>query len=136
MSEPNHTHLRALNAQIDLSDVAPSFVLGADHKSYRHQFANLYYARLTYLKPLVEQKAKEKWADIKGEQHRVKRFVSSSRRLAGSPPLVPRVLDVERSQLCFIVGTVYMDMPQKPNVLEDVGRDVSVHFMQLARFPH
>lgn len=42
----------------------------------------------------------------------------------GSPPLVPRVLDVEKSQVCFIVGTVYMEMSQKPNVLEDVGRDV------------
>lgn len=28
--------------------------------------------------------------------------------------------------MCFIVGTVYVDMPGKPNVLEDVGRDVSV----------
>lgn len=41
---------------------------------------------------------------------------------------VPRVLDVVKSQLCWILGTVYMDMPLKPNVLEDLGRDVSVQF--------
>ena len=42
----------------------------------------------------------------------------------GSPKLVPRVLDVEKGQLCYIVGTVYMDMPLKPNVMEDIARDV------------
>lgn len=39
---------------------------------------------------------------------------------------VPRVLDIEKGRLCFIIGTVYMDMPLKPNVLEDIARDVSV----------
>jgi DNA polymerase delta subunit 2 len=43
----------------------------------------------------------------------------------GSPKLVPRVLDVIKGKPCFVVGTVYMDMPLKPNVLEDIGRDVS-----------
>lgn len=43
----------------------------------------------------------------------------------GSPVYVPRVLDVVKSQLCWVLGTVYMDMPLKPNVLEDLGRDVS-----------
>ena len=43
----------------------------------------------------------------------------------GSPKLVPRVLDVVKGQLCLVIGTVYMDMPLKPNVLEDIGRDVS-----------
>jgi DNA polymerase delta subunit 2 len=42
----------------------------------------------------------------------------------GNPVLVPRVLEVVKSQLCYIVGTVYMDMPLKPNVLEDIARDV------------
>jgi DNA polymerase delta subunit 2 len=44
--------------------------------------------------------------------------------LAGDPVAVPRVLEVTKGQLCYIIGTVYMDMPLKPNVLEDVARDV------------
>jgi hypothetical protein len=43
----------------------------------------------------------------------------------GKPPLLPRILNLQRSQLCYIVGTVYLDMPLKPNVLEDMARDVS-----------
>lgn len=53
---------------------------------------------------------------------------------SGSPPLIPRVLDVVKSQLCFIVGTVYIDMLQKPNVLEDVARDVSDKSLHLSFF--
>ncbi|KAI0933900.1 hypothetical protein AcW1_005592 [Taiwanofungus camphoratus] len=36
------------------------------------------------------------------------------------------MLDVVKGQLCFIIGTVYMDMPLKPNVLDDIARDHSI----------
>ena len=38
---------------------------------------------------------------------------------------VERVLDVRQGQLCWVVGTIYMDMPLKPNILEDISKDVS-----------
>lgn len=38
--------------------------------------------------------------------------------------MVPRVLEVKKGKLCWIVGTTYMDMSLKPNILDDVGRDV------------
>lgn len=43
---------------------------------------------------------------------------------SGRPKLLPRILDIQRTQLCYLVGTVYMDMPLKPNVLEDMARSV------------
>lgn len=46
--------------------------------------------------------------------------------LTGNPIFVPRVLDVEKGQLSYVIGTVYMDMPLKPNVLDDIARDVSL----------
>jgi hypothetical protein len=42
----------------------------------------------------------------------------------GNPVMMPRVLEVKKGQLCWIVGTVYMDMALKPNILEDIGKDV------------
>lgn len=57
-------------------------------------------------------------------------FLSPTRRsLTGSstpPKLVKRMLDVENGKLCYIIGTVYMDMTLKPNVLEDLAREVSL----------
>lgn len=38
---------------------------------------------------------------------------------------VNRVLDVRQGELCWVPGTVYVDMPLKPNILEDVSKDVS-----------
>jgi DNA polymerase delta subunit 2 len=38
---------------------------------------------------------------------------------------VERVLDVRQGELCWVTGTVYMDMPLKPNILDDVAKDVS-----------
>ena len=35
-------------------------------------------------------------------------------------PHVPRVLDVKTGEICFVIGTVYVDMPLKPNILDEV----------------
>ena len=73
----------------------------------------------------MERKAEERWRDVAGEHTtRYHRSVSLLMSFIGSPELVPRVLDVIKSTLCYIVGTVYMEMKKKPNILEDVGRDV------------
>lgn len=37
---------------------------------------------------------------------------------------VDRVLDVRQGELCWVVGTIYMEMPLKPNILEDISKDV------------
>ncbi len=34
------------------------------------------------------------------------------------------MLDVRQGDLCWIVGTVYMDLPLKPNILEDISKEV------------
>ncbi|KAI0646842.1 DNA polymerase alpha/epsilon subunit B-domain-containing protein [Trametes meyenii] len=86
-----------------------TFIIKPADKSYKHQYSNIYFVRLRALRQYVEQRAKRRWNEV-----------------AGNPVFVPRVLDVEKGQLCFIVGTVYMDMPLKPNVLEDVARDRSI----------
>ncbi|TCD66476.1 hypothetical protein EIP91_001356 [Steccherinum ochraceum] len=86
-----------------------SFTINAANKSYKHQYANIYFVRLRTLRGFVEEHAKRKWKDIDG-----------------GPTFVPRVLEVEKGQLCFIIGTVYMDMPLKPNVLDDIARDHSI----------
>ena len=36
-----------------------------------------------------------------------------------------RVLDIKKGKLSYVVGTVYLDMPLKPSILEDIVKDVS-----------
>lgn len=69
----------------------------------------MYFLRLTKLKPAAEKMAAEAWDgfEIGGEQ------VSK----------VERVLDVRQGALCWVTGTIYMEMPLKPNILEDLQKD-------------
>lgn len=80
-------------------------------RSYKQQYGDMYFLRLTKIKPAVEEVASAAWegTTIGGEE--VKR--------------VERVLDVRQGELCWVAGTVYMEMSLKPNILEDVSKDVS-----------
>lgn len=67
--------------------------------------------RLAQIKPAVEEMAEAAWEGtvIGGETVRK----------------ANRVLDVRQGELCWVAGTAYMDMPLKPNILDDVSKDVS-----------
>jgi DNA polymerase delta subunit 2 len=71
----------------------------------------MYFLRLTKLKPAVEQIASEAWDGFQIAGEEVQR--------------VERVLDVRQGKLCCVAGTIYMDMPLKPNILDDISKDVS-----------
>ncbi|CAK4034564.1 DNA polymerase subunit delta-2 [Lecanosticta acicola] len=78
-------------------------------KHYQQQYADMYFARLAQLKPPLQQIASEAFSEfgIAGEYAQK----------------VDRVLDVRQGELCWVIGTVYMEMPLKPNVLEDIGKE-------------
>jgi DNA polymerase delta subunit 2 len=80
-------------------------------KHYQQQFADMYFLRLAKLKPIVEQNAREAWDGFQIAGEMVEQ--------------VERVLDVRQGKLCWVSGTIYMDMPLKPNILDDISKDVS-----------
>ncbi|ERT02050.1 DNA polymerase delta subunit 2 [Sporothrix schenckii 1099-18] len=78
-------------------------------RQYQQQFADMYFLRLAKIKPAVDKVATEAFSDVVvGGTHAKK---------------VERVLDVRQGELCWVSGTVYMDMPFKPSILEDVSKD-------------
>jgi DNA polymerase delta subunit 2 len=70
----------------------------------------MYFLRLALLKPVVEKVAAEAWDGFQIAGEEVKK--------------VNRVLDVRQGEFCWVSGTVYMDMPLKPNILDDISKDV------------
>ncbi|EWC46283.1 hypothetical protein DRE_04454 [Drechslerella stenobrocha 248] len=88
----------------------PQFQL--DSHSYQTQYVDIYFLRLAQLKPIVEAAGRQKWEGMEIAGELVRR--------------VDRVLDVRQGELCWVAGTVYMEMPLKPNVLEDISKD---HFL-------
>ncbi|OBT45242.1 hypothetical protein VE00_03669 [Pseudogymnoascus sp. WSF 3629] len=78
-------------------------------KQYRQQYGDMYFLRLAKLKPAAEKVAAVAWAgfEIGGEE----------------ATKVERVLDVRQGELCWVTGTIYMDMALKPNILDDISKD-------------
>ncbi|KAJ3173883.1 hypothetical protein HDU87_007293 [Geranomyces variabilis] len=77
---------------------------------YTQQYAGIYFTRLNKLRPRTFAAAKERWG-------------SRAAGKAEPPPAVPRVLDVRPGQVCYIVGTVYIEMPLKPSILDEVTKE-------------
>ncbi|KAL4950704.1 DNA polymerase alpha/epsilon subunit B-domain-containing protein [Aspergillus filifer] len=78
-------------------------------RQYQQQYGDMYFLRLAKLKPAVDKVAAEAWEgfNIAGERaHRV-----------------DRVLDVRQGEPCWVAGTIYMEMPLKPNILDDLTKD-------------
>jgi len=80
------------------------------NRTYKQQYASIYFLRLAILKNYCVKACAEKWSDLEIAGQKAKQ--------------VERVLDVRQGELGWVVGTVYMDLPLKPNVLEDLARDV------------
>jgi DNA polymerase delta subunit 2 len=78
-------------------------------KHYQQQYGDMYFLRLTKLKPAVEGVAAEAWDGFQIAGETVQR--------------VERVLDVRQGNLCWVAGTIYMEMPLKPNILDDISKD-------------
>ncbi|CED83110.1 DNA polymerase delta, regulatory subunit 55 [Phaffia rhodozyma] len=102
----NDDHIRPDSHYSALPNLNNAFSLKGVSRSYDHQYASLYFSRLVHLRPPVKARAEKKW---KGAQ--------------GNPKPMERVLDVQQGELCWITGTIYMDMPLKPNVLDDISKD-------------
>ncbi|KAJ6438575.1 microsomal signal peptidase subunit [Purpureocillium lavendulum] len=78
-------------------------------RTYQQQYGDMYFLRLTKIKPAVDEVAAATWGGtvIGGEEAKK----------------VDRVLDVRQGELCWVTGTVYMEMALKPDILEDVSKD-------------
>ncbi|KAG9255336.1 DNA polymerase alpha/epsilon subunit B-domain-containing protein [Emericellopsis atlantica] len=78
-------------------------------RSYQQQYGDMYFLRLTKIRPAVEEVAEAEWSGTVVAGEEAKR--------------VDRVLDVKQGELCWVVGTIFMAMPLKPDILEDVSKD-------------
>ncbi len=103
---PHQVPLRAPSSYKPLD----SFALNKQ-RTYQQQYGDMYFLRLTKIKPAVDEVAAATWDGtvIGGEEAKK----------------VDRVLDVRQGELCWVAGTVYMEMALKPDILEDVSKDVS-----------
>ncbi|KAG7419763.1 hypothetical protein LZL87_000358 [Fusarium oxysporum] len=108
LRKPSETSHQVPSRSASVYKPLQSFVLDKQ-RSYQQQYGDMYFLRLTKIKPAVDKVAAEAWTGTKIGEEEARR--------------VERVLDVRQGELCWVTGTVYMEMPLKPNILEDVSKD-------------
>ena len=90
--------------EVPYTDARAKGKFGVPMSGLNHQYANLYFTRLAYLGQEVKKTAKGRWGE-----------------LAKNPS---KTLDVEPGTEAVIVGTLYKDMKKKPNILNEMERDL------------
>ncbi|KAK9716935.1 DNA polymerase delta small subunit Cdc1 [Basidiobolus ranarum] len=77
-------------------------------RSYNNkQYASIYYSRLHELRKPVLKAAKSRWEYLDGKK----------------PKYISKVLDIKEGELCYVIGTIYVEMEYKPNILDDVTKE-------------
>lgn len=114
-------------AQYDpLSHLSEPLLVPLASRKYNRQFSTLYDYRLRRLKHpkgrLVKM-ATEQWTEGKGTSKHLS-LGSSDGKGRMKANYVKRILDVKQGQICFVVGTIYCSMHLKPDVLEELTREV------------
>ena len=89
-----------------LADLSSPLRVPASERSYRRQFAQMYDYRLAVLRRRV--------------------LAAAAVERGAPPPYIERILDIPPRQVCFVIGTLYASMQLKPDVLQEIARDVRV----------
>lgn len=125
MRRDTFTPLAELNAPLELKLAG---------RNYTRQYAALYFLRLRKLKAAsgrLRRLAREHWllddpasASASGASKSSGKRKEAEGSRAGVQ-MVERVLDIRQGEMTGVCGTVYCSMRLKPDVLEDLTREVS-----------
>lgn len=88
------------------------FCLKTKERKYDKQFYAMYQYRLSVLKQSVNDNAMKKWGD--GTKKVDGQVVTKKEK----------ILDIDSGQLCWVSGTIFSDMKNKLNILQDVENGV------------
>lgn len=66
LSVPESGVKRPTSSYSSLPELSKPFLIDPSSRSYKHQYANIYFVRLVELRPIVEERAGERWKNVKG----------------------------------------------------------------------
>ncbi|KAK6199282.1 DNA polymerase delta small subunit [Scheffersomyces amazonensis] len=84
------------------------FKLDSTTRKYDKQYYSMYQYRFQHLKDRIYDNALKKWGD-------------GTRKIDGQTIIKQdKILDITSGQLCWVIGTIFSDLKNKLNILEDV----------------
>ncbi|KAK6456951.1 DNA polymerase delta small subunit [Scheffersomyces xylosifermentans] len=112
VSEPGEVSTRATVEYQSDYPKRSEFTIASNERKYDHQFFSMYQYRFKELKERIFDNALQKWGD-------------GTRKIDGQTiRRQDKILDITSGQLCWVIGTVFCDLKNKLNILQDVDKGV------------
>ena len=92
-------------------------------KTFTQQFSQIYYARLQALRPVILKRLNL----LEGINIFILIIFLFSIIFFKEPLYIGRVLDVQEGSDSFIIGTVYCENINRPNIFEEIENDQVLH---------
>jgi DNA polymerase delta subunit 2 len=90
---------RELSTNLNYANNSASYLV--KKKTYEYQYAPLYAERLMTMRNLIAQTVAKRWPNFK----------------------VVNLVDLEKNERSIVIGTLYKEMPKKPNILKELADD-------------